>query len=303
MTLSMVRYFHQCGFWFGVAGAVGAVLLAPRPAVAGACAGIGFADPISGIAVIDPATAGTSCIIVPNGTLSYDGMLSPAQVLGSSPGTTQYTYESSSENLVTDIDGIGRTTTYTYDGGRLSADSHNGTTTNYTYDGGRLVTVTDSQGHTTTYAYDAQGRLTSDTRDGLFTISYTYHSGLLQEADSAAITITFTYDSLGRLTTLVENGFTTSYTYDSRGLASDVQGSVTTTYTYDALDRIIDDTVNGNTTSYVYDSLNRVISSSDPAGVTDIVFTAVPEPSTAGLFFSSLGMLLLIGAARRRAAG
>lgn len=123
------------------------------------------------------------------------------------------------QEIVSDIGGGTRTTTYTYDavGNRLSRD--------------------DSTDGLTTYAYDANDRLTAETR--------------------GAAVVTYTYDAAGRL--LARNGTGGLVTYqwgrDNRLMAADTDGngSIDLRYEYDADGNRVAQTVGSIRTAFVID--------------------------------------------------
>jgi RHS repeat-associated protein len=150
-------------------------------------------------------------------------------------------------------------------------------------------------GHTTSYAYDAQGNLTKKTiTDGTTTHvwTYTFTNGLLTKIDGPRGDLndftTFTYDSQwnlasatnasghstrftsydteGKVLTLIDlNGLTTVFTYDLHGrLTSTTRSGLRTAYQYDAAGQLIKTTLpNGSYIQYSYDNAHRLIQLAD----------------------------------------
>ncbi|MBM9538730.1 RHS repeat-associated core domain-containing protein [Desulfobulbus alkaliphilus] len=109
---------------------------------------------------------------------------------------------------------------------------------------GNLVSWTQGQGKTTSYAFDALNRLTSLVEPG-------------------ATVTGFTYDLHGNVITVTDaNGNVTRYRYDDLGnrVATDAPDTGITRYVYDAAGNLVGKT-DANTTSifYRYDLLNRLI--------------------------------------------
>ncbi|MGA2037590.1 MAG: IPT/TIG domain-containing protein, partial [Acidimicrobiales bacterium] len=161
--------------------------------------GVGTASSSTWTYAYDPATLGQTSITDPDGhvtasTYDADGnLLTSTDALGK---TTTYTYSSFDEPLtVTDPAGI--TTTYTYDshGNELTktvtgAGGSPVQRTTYTvcetgcptgYEPGDVESMTDPDGHVTTYTYDAYGDRTSTTT----------HPGGIISATSAADQFTY----------------------------------------------------------------------------------------------------------------
>jgi YD repeat-containing protein len=91
--------------------------------------------------------------------------------------TTMTSYDADG-NVMTQINGLGNSTSYGYDPlNRLTGASSPTGTTSYGYDAaGNLTSVTDGNGNTTSYSYDAANRLTG-TAYGSATTPYSYAAG------------------------------------------------------------------------------------------------------------------------------
>lgn len=125
---------------------------------------------------------------------------------------------------------------------------------------GECVSVTDSLGRTTSFAYDTANRLSSAT-DARGNISVSVRDAM---GNATAITRTELPDGGGG-----PQVFTTTYAYDHLNRcvsASDNVGN-TSTCAYDSLNRVVRETnPNGNDTTYAYDLLGDCLASTDYAG-------------------------------------
>ena len=194
------------------------------------------------------------------------------------PTTTQLDYDAAG-NLRDITDELGRVTEYRYDGAnrRATVIDAKGEPTTMAYDhAGNVTSVTDALGRRTDFHYDDVNRLTETLAPN-------------PTSNVAPDTITKrTYDEVGNLATVTDPlGNETDYAYDklnrlttiTRPLVPDPnQGGAlrhpVTTYIYDAVgNRTQTIDALGNATDYAYDSLNRLVSTTDPA---------VPSPSGSG---------------------
>ncbi|CAG7624851.1 RHS repeat protein [Actinacidiphila bryophytorum] len=199
-------------------------------------------------------------------------------------GKTEKWQYDSADRLTNHTDGLGHTTTYTYDGdsARPLTESGAAGTTTYTYNSSDLVeTETSPGGNVTTYGYDAAGNLTSTTTPEGNTSTTTYDDagrvtsetdprGNLPGADPSKFTTTYDYDAQGRLKTQTDPlGHTTSYTYDGNGnqlTVTDALGQVTT-YGYDTFNRRTSvKGPDGKTSTTEYDAAGNVTATVDPLG-------------------------------------
>jgi len=200
--------------------------------------------------------------------------------------TTSYTYDSNGKLASiagprTDVQNV---TSYTYDPvtGYLTSMTQPliGTTSYSNFDPlGDPQTVTDPNGNSTTYTYDAGGRvLTIKAPGDTNPTQYVYVSGgcsscgggTSNKIDHIVLpsgnTIWYTYDAMGNLSAIMDSlNNTINYTYDSAGnrlteQINDSSGTLqkTLSYQYDALNRLYK-TVNPDSTytQYGYDSRNN----------------------------------------------
>ncbi len=153
-----------------------------------------------------------------------------------------------------------------------------------------LLAITDANGHTTQFAYNARGWVTQTTFPSTLTESYTYDAvgNLLSKTDRKGNTIQYVYDALYRLTQKTYPDETAvEYAYDlagkvlqvsdptgSYGFAYDNMGRLIGTstqygwlpalnfqnaYTYDAASNRTSLTApDSSVTTYGYDTLNRL---------------------------------------------
>jgi RHS repeat-associated protein len=136
-----------------------------------------------------------------------------------------------------------------------------------------LTGVTNPQGLTWTYAYDAAGRLVAETDFNDRTLTYVRDATgrLVSRTNGAGQTVHYTRDALGRVTeqrTGEDSGVTT-YAYDAAGdLIRTANRDAEITFDRDPLGRVLAETVNGRTTTYSYDLLGRRTSRTTPTGLT-----------------------------------
>lgn len=265
----------------------------------------------------DPATLGMTSVTDPDGhttTSTFDSegnTLTTTDALGR---TTTNTYDALND-LLTSTDPLGVTTTMTYDAhGNLLSTSRplTGTseaqTSTYTYGDpshpGDITAMTDPEGNTWKYTYDADGDRTSTTNPLGDTTTSTYNAvgwlmsttsprGNVSGANPASFTTTYAHNNFGQITETVDplgHKTTSQYDPDQNLIASTDPDGNTTTYTYDAADEQTvvhradgttlqitywpDGTVKeqidgaGHATLYEYDPLGRLSAVTDPLGRT-----------------------------------
>ena len=156
-------------------------------------------------------------------------------------------------------------------------------------DDDRLVAVTDTDGKTTSYRYNALGRLTRVEGPGgapARRFVYNDRNELVLETHPEAGTVTFTYDPAGNLRTRTDPQFgTTTFRYDrNRRLVSvDRPGSVhDTTIAWDASDNRTR-VANGHVDSQLhYDAVNRLLQGTDLVGGRSLTTTYAYDDTSAG---------------------
>jgi RHS repeat-associated protein len=131
---------------------------------------------------------------------------------------------------------------------------------------GRRTHVTELDGSTESYTYDAQGRLTAEQRTGAnpFDIAHAYDAaGNRTQVVVDGAATNFTYDQNDRL---LSDGAAT-YGYDANGnLTARTAGASVTRYAYDAENRLTRVTDATGTTQFAYDADGNRVQSSTPAG-------------------------------------
>jgi RHS repeat-associated protein len=191
-------------------------------------------------------------------------------------GVTTNTYAGSS--IVTQLDPLGRATTFVYSGSVTTMTAPGGSKTVETYSNGRLVSqtraATTGQAATTTYVYDSASNLVAVTDPLGKTTSFTYDAlgNMLSKVDALSRTTTWTYDSNRNPTSTTDPlGRQTTFSYNAVG---DLVGTVSPSgrqmnWIFNG-DGTVATFVNasGKTTQYLYDAAGRLSSATDPDGRT-----------------------------------
>ncbi|MEG5129330.1 putative Ig domain-containing protein [Microcoleus sp. ARI1-B5] len=171
---------------------------------------------------------------------------------------TEYGYDEAGR-LIWQEDAEDNKTEFEYDknGRRVVVELPLNQRSSTTYDAaGNVQSVTDFNGNTITYTYDAENRLESKQ----------FAPG------SGEAPVTFTYTPSGQLKTVVDGRGTTTFNYDSRGRLLSrkdpdgpyLAGGATIEYGYDAAgNRTVVKTPSG-VTAYFYDEQNRLEKVTDP---------------------------------------
>lgn len=161
---------------------------------------------------------------------------------------------------------------FTYDGASQTAGLWNrkadGTTKHrftQTYDeAGNVKTKLDSNGDSTTYAYDATNRLTQDNTTGtnahVYDYSYDRNGNRLTSSESGGVS-TWAYDAGNRMVTMLAGAGTTTYTYEANGNLTSVKEPTNwavTTMSYDKENRLSkhqysDSVPTSSVATYTYD--------------------------------------------------
>jgi len=143
---------------------------------------------------------------------------------------------------------------------------------------GLIASVTDSDGRTTTYQYDATNTyLLSVTGFDGRTTSYTYSTGGTPQTNNALLSIKHT-----------DNTFCTFFDYDAQGRLADTHhegGAEETTFAYGPTGTVAA-TAAGGTTTYFFDQRGLIVDVQDPLGNTshytfdaDLNLTQVIDPA------------------------
>jgi RHS repeat-associated protein len=197
---------------------------------------------------------------------------------------TEYGYDEAGR-LIWQKDAESQQTDFEYDknGRRVAVELPLTQRSITTYDEvGNVKTVTDFNGDTITYTYDAENRLTntqfSVSGEVPVTITYT-PSGQIKTVVDGRGTTTFNYDELGRLVSRIDpdgpylaSGATIEYDYDDAGNRTEVRTpSGVTQYRYDEqnrLEKVIDPDL--AETKYFYDAAGNLSRTELPNGVEEV---------------------------------
>ncbi|WP_293313893.1 putative Ig domain-containing protein [Microcoleus sp. PH2017_08_TRC_O_A] len=199
---------------------------------------------------------------------------------------TEYGYDEAGR-LIWQKDAESQQTDFEYDknGRRVAVELPLTQRSITTYDEvGNVKTVTDFNGNTVTYGYDAENRLTSKqfapgSGETPVTVTYTA-GGQIQTVFDARGTTTFTYDERGRLVSrkdpdgpyLAGSNVTIEYDYDDPGNRTEVRTPAgTTKYEYDEqnrLEKVIDPDL--AETKYFYDAAGNLSRTELPNGVEEV---------------------------------
>jgi RHS repeat-associated protein len=233
----------------------------------------------------------------PNGhttRMSYDSFGYLTSVTDAAGNTTTHSYDTdrgwrtstvSPKGNVSSADPTDYTTTYAYDAyGRptvtrdpmwtATAPTRHQTVRHYDADS-NLDSVTDGDGHTTTYAYNAAGERVSATRPDGTTLRADYwpDGTLRRQYDGAGQATAYAYDTRGQLASITDPlGRTTQLRYDPVGkllTRTDPSGR-TTKLTYDAADQLVavdySDPATPDVTNISYDADGQRVSMTDGTG-------------------------------------
>ena len=234
---------------------------------------------------------GTTTITDPRGKVSteqYTGgqLVSLTRGTGTPVAATwTYAYDPATyaPTMVTDPDGHTTTSTYDFDGNRLTTTDATGVRRSATYnDFDEVLTSTDGNGWTTYSYYDGAGNLTDVYRPLDSSNDYAHtqvgHDTAAHPADVTSVvdpdghTWKYTYDSAGDLATVTDpDGHATVSGYDGLGRRTSVTTARggETSFGYDdrsQLVRVTDAT--GGITRHEYDANGNLVSTTDADGHT-----------------------------------
>jgi RHS repeat-associated core domain len=126
---------------------------------------------------------------------------------------------------------------------------------------GTVLSESDGKGNTTSYSYDGYDRLSQITYPNSTYELKTYDSNdnLLTHRKRDGVILRYTYDAKGQTKSLViPNESTIYYNYDGLGRETEVvRGTQITSYSYDGLSRLAQLTTNGRTLSYQYNAASQ----------------------------------------------
>jgi RHS repeat-associated protein len=200
-------------------------------------------------------------------------------------GTTTYSWAVSGSQLtatVTDPTGIVRTAVIDLGIGRIVSDTVNGQTTTTTYDSfGRVASVTQPEGNSVSYSYDARGNVLTTTVTAKSGGAQIVTSATYPQACESAVTCN------KPLSTTDARGKTTSYSYDAAtGLPATVSPPAASQITYGYSDV----SAPGGGTIRLPSSITRQINSSGDQVTTTIAYPAGGNPLPASVTTSGPGV-------------
>ena len=183
---------------------------------------------------------------------------------------TVYTYEMAAPN-------VGKLAKVVRPGGSLTCTTDRTGCTTYTYDGrSRVVTLTDGNGKTTTYSYDADDRTTQVLTNGATTCTPT-----------AGTCVKYDWDGEGNLASRVDIQGTTNFTYDwlnHPATQTQPDGTIIATG-YDGAGNLTQykQTLIGqtaDTVNYTYDAANELTTLADATGSYTYTYDEDARPLT-----------------------
>lgn len=178
----------------------------------------------------------------------------------------------------TNAKGQTSTTVKNSQGKVVSVTDSNNETMSYAYDAnGNLIQTTDAANNITTMSYDIRGRKIGmhDPDMGVWSYEYDVLGNLIRQTDAKNQSTSMQYDLLGRMTSRTEIEGTSSWVYDATwigALSSESSPLASKSYSYDGFGRVItaSSVINGQnyTVSTAYDNLSRVSTLTYPTGLT-----------------------------------
>lgn len=164
----------------------------------------------------------------------------------------------------------------------LQPPDGNGRTITLTYNGDYLASITNTDGDSLLYDYDANGylrQITNFNGEVYLTNTYDDNGRVVSQTVQDEGTFTFTYDETARRNTCTgENGYYLSIVYDgSYRIVESTNNDGTKKIEYDALNRVTTVTDRkGNTQKFTYDSNSNMTQKTDVDGcVTKYSYSAL----------------------------
>jgi YD repeat-containing protein len=162
--------------------------------------------------------------------------------------------------------------------GTYTITATDGTKTNFNTSG-KIRSITDTNGNTITFVYDASGKLTKiqDASGRATSIAFATNGYVSSVTDPAGRITSYSYDASGNMTNVTNpEGKVTTFSYDTDHNLTGVTDarSIKTTVGYDTSDRVTSIsrplTINGvagtSKTTYAYDTANLVTTVTDGEG-------------------------------------
>jgi YD repeat-containing protein len=248
----------------------------------GSSSGIGYIDD-SCVTSYCGAPIGLASIAYPDGTHTYYQYDAAGRLIGQSNdnGTGALSYTYGSNGTVTSSDALGNATQTVPNvlGLPLQITDQLGNQAQMRYDAeNKLTTAIGAKGDSTAIGHDSMGNIASLTSPtgNVTSVSYGPYQSLQSITDPNGNTSGYVYNSNYDATTqTTPNGTAVRRTFDSHGRPLTVTNrrGNTTTYTYGSNGLIATKAYqNGTNYTYTYDNHNNLISSTSPAGVTNLTY-------------------------------
>ena len=208
--------------------------------------------------------------------LTYELFSNPTEIINPD-GTSMVADYNRFGQVVHHVDETGVTTSFDYDSAArlITERDGNGNETKYTYNAHLLVSQTDALNRTERFEYDDAGRLirSFDSSNGKTEFTFDADGNRTSVTDPLGNTTIFVYDALNRLTEQVDPlGNSVSFVYDAVGNRIEIndRNDRRRTFEYDELNRVLKETwfdsnnAVSHTISSTYDTVGNRLSISDP---------------------------------------